>query len=110
MLRGMAICGRCGFESPEDFSFCGACGAQLVRERIGQERRKVVTALFCDVTGSTALGEELDPETLRSVMNRYFADMRATIERHGGTVSAEAAVGKGAAFTITLPAPFVTLN
>src|ERR1700722_12415109 len=86
MLRGMAICGRCGFESPEDFSFCGACGAQLVRERIGQERRKVVTALFCDVTGSTALGEELDPETLRSVMNRYFADMRATIERHGGTV------------------------
>jgi class 3 adenylate cyclase/tetratricopeptide (TPR) repeat protein len=86
MLRGMAICGRCGFQSPEDFSFCGACGVQLVPERIGQERRKVVTALFCDVTGSTALGEELDPETLRGVMNRYFADIRATIERHGGTV------------------------
>ena len=49
-------------------------------------RRKVVTALFCDVTGSTALGEELDPEVLRGVMNRYFAEMRATIERHGGTV------------------------
>ena len=45
-----------------------------------------MTALFCDVTGSTALGEELDPEVLRGVMNRYFAEIRATIERHGGTV------------------------
>ena len=45
-----------------------------------------MTALFCDVTGSTALGEELDPEVLREVLNRYFADIRATIERHGGTV------------------------
>jgi signal transduction histidine kinase len=36
--------------------------------------------------------------------------VRRILERHGGTVSAEAAVGKGAAFTITLPAPFVTLN
>jgi signal transduction histidine kinase len=36
--------------------------------------------------------------------------VRRILERHGGTVSAEAAVGKGAAFTITLPAPFVSLN
>jgi DNA-binding SARP family transcriptional activator len=35
-------------------------------------RRKLVTALFCDVTGSTALGEELDPEALVEVMNTYF--------------------------------------
>jgi class 3 adenylate cyclase len=34
----------------------------------------VVTALFCDVTGSTVLGEQLDPEVLRGVLNRYFAD------------------------------------
>ena len=45
-----------------------------------------MTALFCDVTGSTALGEELDPEVLRRVMNRYFGEIRATVERHGGTV------------------------
>jgi class 3 adenylate cyclase/DNA-binding SARP family transcriptional activator len=49
-------------------------------------RRKVVTVLFCDVTGSTALGEELDPEVLHGVMNRYFRELRVTIERHGGTV------------------------
>ena len=48
--------------------------------------RKTVTILFCDVTGSTALGEELDPESLREVMQRYFTEMRAVIERHGGTV------------------------
>jgi class 3 adenylate cyclase/tetratricopeptide (TPR) repeat protein len=47
----------------------------------------MVTALFCDVTGSTALGEELDPEVFRGVMNRYFVEIRATIERHGGTVA-----------------------
>lgn len=51
-----------------------------------RQSRKVVTALFCDVTGSTALGEELDPEVLRGVLNRYFAEMRSIIERHGGTV------------------------
>lgn len=48
--------------------------------------RKTVTILFCDVVGSTALGERLDPESVREVMRRYFAEMRAVIERHGGTV------------------------
>ena len=45
-----------------------------------------MTVLFCDVTGSTALGERLDPEQLRGVMAEYFAVARAAIERHGGTV------------------------
>ena len=42
--------------------------------------------MFADVTGSTALGERLDPEALRRVMGRYFDEMAAVIERHGGTV------------------------
>ena len=50
------------------------------------QARKTVTVLFCDVTGSTALGEQLDPEALRDVIQRYFTEMRAVIERHGGTV------------------------
>ena len=45
-----------------------------------------LTILFCDVTGSTALGERLDPEALRRVMRRYFDEMSAIVERHGGTV------------------------
>jgi len=48
--------------------------------------RKTVTILFADLAGSTALGERLDPEALRDVQTRYFAAMRAPLERHGGTV------------------------
>ena len=50
------------------------------------DRRKTVTILFCDVVGSTELGERLDPEVVRSTMSRYFEIARAVIERHGGTV------------------------
>jgi class 3 adenylate cyclase len=50
------------------------------------ERRKVVTVVFADVVGSTALGERLDPETLRWAMQRWFDSMGSAIERHGGTV------------------------
>jgi len=42
--------------------------------------------LFCDVTGSTALGEQLDPESMRQVMSRYFGEATHIIERHGGTL------------------------
>jgi class 3 adenylate cyclase/tetratricopeptide (TPR) repeat protein len=48
--------------------------------------RKTVTLVFCDVTGSTSLGESLDPETVRAVMSRYFAVAQGALERHGGTV------------------------
>jgi class 3 adenylate cyclase len=48
--------------------------------------RKVVTIVFCDVVGSTALGDSLDPEPLHDVMSSFFAEMRAAIEHHGGTV------------------------
>jgi class 3 adenylate cyclase len=50
------------------------------------EARKTVTIVFTDVTGSTSLGEQLDPEALRGVMARYFATAQTVLERHGGTV------------------------
>jgi class 3 adenylate cyclase/tetratricopeptide (TPR) repeat protein len=78
-------CANCGRKSPEDFAFCPACSAPLV-PAAPQEVRKTVTVVFCDVTGSTAMGERLDPESVRRVMSRYFAEMRAALERHGGTV------------------------
>ena len=46
----------------------------------------MVTVLFCDVSGSTALGERLDPESFRKVMARFFSAARRVIELHGGTV------------------------
>jgi class 3 adenylate cyclase/tetratricopeptide (TPR) repeat protein len=50
------------------------------------EQRKTVTVLFCDLTGSTALGETLDPERLRALLARYFEGMQVIVERHGGSV------------------------
>jgi class 3 adenylate cyclase len=78
-------CDRCGRESPEEFGFCPACGAPLAAGS-AQDVRKVVTVLFCDLTGSTALGERTDPEALRTLMRRYYETARAVLERHGGTV------------------------
>ena len=83
----MQVCPVCGGESPEGFSFCGSCGASLAAETLpAREVRKRVTICFCDVAGSTALGERLDPESLRRVMARYFDSMRQVVERHEGTV------------------------
>src|SRR5262245_43181853 len=48
--------------------------------------RRTVTVLFADVADSTPLGERLDPESLRRVMSRWFEQMSAVLERHGGTV------------------------
>ncbi|HXF35660.1 MAG TPA: AAA family ATPase [Actinomycetota bacterium] len=81
----MARCPRCGQGTPEDASSCPTCGAALG----GASRtttRRVVTVVFADVVGSTALGERLDPEALRGVMARYFDRARRAVERHGGTV------------------------
>ena len=48
--------------------------------------RKVVTVLFCDVVGSTALGESVDPEALQVLLARYFERMRGIVESHEGSV------------------------
>ncbi|HEX6491695.1 MAG TPA: adenylate/guanylate cyclase domain-containing protein [Gaiellaceae bacterium] len=81
----MAFCTSCGAENREEARFCDACGAAL-SSLPTRESRKTVTVLFCDVTGSTAMGEKIDPESLRRVMSRYFEVAKAIIERHGGTV------------------------
>jgi class 3 adenylate cyclase len=82
----MQVCPACGEENPARFRLCGFCGAALAPPAPAHEVRKVVTILFCDLKGSTDLGERLDSESLREVMGRYFDAMRAEIERHGGTI------------------------
>ena len=82
----MITCAVCGHENPGTNRFCGECAAPLVAAPPGAEVRKTVTIVFCDLVGSTAMGETLDPEHLRLVTQRYFDEMRIAIERHGGTV------------------------
>src|SRR2546427_3688039 len=78
------VCANCGHENSDAARFCEACGA-VVGDGSG-ERRKVVSVLFCDVVGSTALGESTDPEALRALLARYFDRMRGIVEGHGGSV------------------------
>ena len=74
---------HCGRQQGGGARFCSECGSPLAA---GSEVRKTVTVIFSDVTGSTSLGEQLDAESLRRLMGRYFERMREVLGRHGGTV------------------------
>jgi class 3 adenylate cyclase len=50
------------------------------------EERRIVTVLFADVTGSTAMGEEMDPEEVRALLGRYYEIAKRVIAEHGGTL------------------------
>src|SRR3954465_7454446 len=82
----MSACPACTKDVAGDYAFCPFCGAAVVAPPRHREVRKVVTVLFCDVIGSTELGERLDPEALRALLARYFERMKAIVESHGGTV------------------------
>ena len=81
----MLTCPSCGTENPEGFNFCGKCGTKLEATPIHEER-KVITALSCDLVGSTALGERLDSEDISRLLHAYQAICRKRIESHGGVV------------------------
>ena len=78
-------CASCGAEVGAAHRFCAGCGAPL-ESGVNQETRKRVSVLFLDIVGSTALAEQLDPEPLRLIMDRYFAACAAAIGDHGGAV------------------------
>jgi class 3 adenylate cyclase/tetratricopeptide (TPR) repeat protein len=80
----MLACSGCGERNPDHARFCLACGSPLLAP--DRESRRRVTILFCDLAGSTAMGERLDPETLRRVLSRYYDTARDAVERHGGVV------------------------
>jgi len=81
-------CPVCGAQWPGSFKFCGACGSPLTPDHRPPEleERKIVTALFADLTASTELASRLDPEDLRGILRPFFTAMVEEIERFGGTV------------------------
>jgi DNA-binding SARP family transcriptional activator len=58
--------------------------AATTQPAVARDRRKVVTVLVYDITGSP--GESSDPESLRALLADCFEQVRAAVERHGGTV------------------------
>ena len=84
---GSVGCPACGEPNPGRARFCLACGGPLPSPAVrpGGSRR-AVTVVFSDLSGSTTLGERLDPESLSRVMTRYYETMRAVVHHHGGTV------------------------
>ena len=85
---GMAICPACSSEQPGAFSFCPFCGEPLAPQpaRAEVSERRVVTTLFCDLVGFTAVTESADPEDVDEMLAAYFEVARARIEGHGGVV------------------------
>ena len=84
--EGGRVCPICGQVSAESFRFCGFCGAAFPDAPSSTQVRKPVTIVFCDIEGSTSLGETVDSETLGEIMSTYFREMRDAIEEHGGTI------------------------
>src|SRR5262249_31425553 len=85
---GVALRRGAGTENPPQARFCLACGTALAEAPAPappSEERKVITAIFVDLVGSTARSEQLDPEDVRSLVAPYHARVRAELEAHGGT-------------------------
>ena len=84
-------CPACGSEQASSAFFCSACGTSLgqdVRRGAGtddRQERRVVTVLFADLAGSTALGRKLDPEEVRDLQGDLFELLHSEVERFGGT-------------------------
>ncbi len=109
------LCPKCGFENPANFNFCGNCGARLSatpsrvplandRQRLAttvpdalaqkissvgkqiEGERRVVTVLFSDISGFTAIAERLDPEQVYDLIDSTLKAFIAEIYRHEGTI------------------------
>ncbi len=80
-------CPVCATLNPSANRFCRDCGAPLSGLPSGESERRVVTVLFADMSGSTALAERLaDPERITEIMSEFYQELAACVHRYGGTV------------------------
>ena len=77
------ICAACGATAGDGARFCAGCGRSL--QAVDDERR-VVTVLFADLVGFTALSERLDPERVKNLVDRCFERLAVDITAFGGQV------------------------
>jgi class 3 adenylate cyclase/tetratricopeptide (TPR) repeat protein len=85
-LRAVSTCPRCQQENPPGARFCNNCASPLEPADRPVEERKTVTVVFVDLVGFTGRAEKLDPEDVRQLLSSYHSQVRAVLERHGGTV------------------------
>ena len=83
--EGPVPCRQCGRENSADARFCNQCGAKLAPAAAAERRQ--LTVMFCDLVGSTALSERLDPEDLREVLGAYQTAAAAAIARQEGHIA-----------------------
>ena len=94
-------CPACGTANPPANKFCGQCGAALGEEgsvasidgkpagakpAAPAAERRLVSVLFADLVGFTAMSESRDPEEVRDLLTRYFDAARLIVGRYGGVV------------------------
>src|SRR4026209_1032199 len=80
----MVACPVCGRENAAEARFCNFCGSALAPVAATRKERKVATALFADVVGSTSLAEREDPELVQSLVGRTFDRFSQEITRYEG--------------------------
>ncbi|MFI5123252.1 MAG: zinc-ribbon domain-containing protein, partial [Vicinamibacteria bacterium] len=89
-----SACPSCGAENPPEAKFCIACGSSLTGAMSPAaaggdqppEERRTATIIFADLSGYTAVSERLDPERMKSLVDRALRRLGDEIERHGGTI------------------------
>ncbi len=105
---GMSFCGKCatslgpgcpncGFKNPPGFEYCGKCAAPISQTKdvelpsneipIPDAERRQLTVMFCDLVGSTALSERLDPEDMRELMQEYQEACAKVVKRYEGYIA-----------------------
>ena len=94
----MAFCPNCGRSAPVAARFCPSCGNPIAEPAQPSEERKLATALFADLVGSTELADSQDAERTRALLNRFYDAMASEIADTGGTVEKFAGDAVMAAF------------
>ncbi len=108
-MRQPEPCPGCGYPCPSDFAFCPKCGAPTNNAgaagdptsragsapsgKVGQPAlaavdadRRTVTVLFADLSGFTALSEQIDPELMQALQNELFEELTEAVQTFGGFV------------------------
>ncbi len=88
-------CSACGGENPADKRFCGDCGAAHgitsdtppVVAAAALPERRMLSVMFIDLVGSTAIGERLDPEDLREVITAFHGSVRDLVAGSHGFIA-----------------------